>query len=459
MSKFDEKELPTIDNFYSKLNSSGISKEHYAHAKNVWQFFKIKDLGDYHDVYIQADVSQLSDVVENFRSLCLKDYELDPSYFVSTPGLAFEAMLKCTKVKLELLTDIDMVLMIQKDIRGGLTQVVKRHAAVNHKYLPSYGSSKKSVFLQYLDANNFYGYAMSQKLSLNGYEWDNIEKLTCDFVENYDVNGDMGYLLEVDVEYPKELLGAHAYLPFLPERRYSMHKCHNKKEYENIEFKEYEDKRNKDIAKADEKVYKALNITHEPENKLIATVQDKNKYVCHISTLQMALNHGLRLQKLYRAIKFNQSDWLKPYIDKNTELRKVAKNDFKKNFFKLMNNAVFGKMIQNVRKRREIKLVVTEQRRKKLVSEPNYQYCTAFSDHSLAIEMRKTRIYKDKPIMVGQAILDKSKELMYHFYYDYLKPKYKKNVKLMYMDTDSFVLEIEACDFFEDITNDLKQMV
>ena len=116
-------------------------------------------------------------------------------------------------------------------------------------------------------------------------------------------------------------------------------------------------------------------------------------------------------------------------------------------------------MIENVRKRREINLVVTEQRRKKLVSETNYQSCIAFSDHLLAIEMRKTRICKDKPIMVGQAILDKSKELMYHFYFDYLKPKYKKNVKLVYMDTDSFVLEIETCDFFEDIKNDLKQMV
>ena len=141
----------------------------------------------------------------------------------------------------------------------------------------------------------------------------------------------------------------------------------------------------------------------------------------------------------------------------NTELRKNAKNDFEKNFFKLMNNAVFGKMIENVTKRRAIKLVVAEQRRKKLVSEPNYKSCVAFSEHLLATEMRKTQIYMDKPIMVGQATLDKSKELMYHFYYDYLIPKYKQNVKLMYMDTDSFVLEIEADDFYEDIKNDLKE--
>ena len=141
----------------------------------------------------------------------------------------------------------------------------------------------------------------------------------------------------------------------------------------------------------------------------------------------------------------------------NAELRKGSNNDFEKNFFKRMNNAASGKMIENVRKRREIKVVVTEQHRKKLVSEPNFKSRVPFSNHLLAIEMRKTHIYMNKPVMVGQAILDKSKELMYHFYYDYLKPKYKENVKLMYMNTDSFVLEIETCDFYDDIKYDLKE--
>ena len=145
MSKFDEKELPTVDNFYSKPNFSGISTKDYTHAKKVWQFFKIKDMGEYHDLHVRSDAAQLSDAFENFSSLCLKEYELDPSCFFSTPGLVFEAMLKCTKVKLELLTDIDMVHMFEKGIRGGLTQVVEKHAVANHKYLPSYDTSKKTV--------------------------------------------------------------------------------------------------------------------------------------------------------------------------------------------------------------------------------------------------------------------------------------------------------------------------
>ena len=144
---------------------------------------------------------------------------------------------------------------------------------------------------------------------------------------------------------------------------------------------------------------------------------------------------------------------LKPYIHKYTELRKVAKNDFEKDFFKLMNNSVFGKTMENVRNRRDLKLVVTEERRKKLVSEPNYDSCKQFSESLMAIEMRKTEVLMDKPIAVGQAILDISKTLMSEFHYDYLKPKYQDRVKLCYMDTDSFILHIQTNDFFKDIND------
>ena len=230
-----------------------------------------------------------------------KRISIRPSPFVSTPGLAFEAMLKCTKVKLELLTDIDMILIVEKGIRGGLTQVVKKQAVANHKYLPRYDSSKKSIFLQYLDENNLYGYAMSQILPLDGYQWDNIDKFTSDFIKNYDINSEKGYLLEADVEYPKDLLSVHADLPFLPERNNKIPKHHYQKRISDINIEEYDANARKNIAKAHKKVYRAFNINYERENKLIATVQDKNKYVCHNSALRMALNHGLRLEKVHRA--------------------------------------------------------------------------------------------------------------------------------------------------------------
>ena len=289
--------------------------------------------------------------------------------------------------------------------------------------------------LQYLDANNLYGYAMSGKLPLDGYKWDNVDKFTSYFVKNYDDDGDKGYLLEVDVEYPKDVLSAHGDLPFLLERRYKIPKHHYQERISDINIEEYNANVRKNIAKAHKKVNKAFHIYDEPEDNL-------SKYVCNISTLKMALNHGLMLQKVHR--EFNQSAWLKNYIDKNTLLRRLAKNYFDKNFFKPINNAVFGKMIENVRKRREIKLVVTEQRRKKFISEPNYKSCVSFSDHLLAIELRKTRIYMDKPIIVCQPILYKSKELVYHFYYDYLIPKYKENVKMKDEIEEGYMTEFVA---------------
>ena len=141
----------------------------------------------------------------------------------------------------------------------------------------------------------------------------------------------------------------------------------------------------------------------------------------------------------------------------NTKLRKEAKNEFEKDFFKLMNNSVFGKTMENVRKHRDIKLVTTDEKRNKLVSEPNYHTTKHFSDNLLAIEMKKTKVKMNKPVYLGMSILDISKTLMYGFWYDYLKPKYKDNAKLCYMDTDSFVINIFTEDFFEDINNDVER--
>ena len=185
----------------------------------MWNPFEIKTLGDYHDLYVQADTAQLSDVFENLRSLCLREYQLDPAYFVSTTSLAFEAMLKITRANIELFTDIDMILMTEKGIRDGLTQVIRKYGVANNKYLPHCDKTKNSTYLQYLDGKNLYGYAMNKKLPLNGYKWADKSIFTDDFIKNYDDEGDKGYLLEVDVEYPKELHSAHEDLPFLPENR------------------------------------------------------------------------------------------------------------------------------------------------------------------------------------------------------------------------------------------------
>ena len=186
------------------------------------------------------------------------------------------------------------------------------------------------------------------------------------------------------------------------------------------------------------------------------TLFNKKKYVARINTLKQALNHGLKFKKIHRVIEFNQEGWLKPYIDMNTELRKLAKNDFEKDLFKLMNNSVFGKTMENIRKHRDIKLITTDRKRSKLVSEPNYHTINLISEDLSIIEMKETKVKMSKPIYLGLSILEISKILMYQFWYDYMKPKYNDNVRLWYMDTDSFVMHIKTNDFYKDIGSDVE---
>ena len=193
-----------------------------------------------------------------------------------------------------------------------------------------------------------------------------------------------------------------------------------------------------------------------PEKKFVCNIQNKENYVVHIKASKQALNHRLILKKVHRVIQFNQKAWLKPYIDMNTKLRKEAKNEFEKDFFKLMNNAVFAKTMEDVRKYRDIKSVTTDRRRNQLVSEPNYHTSKYFSEHLMAIEIKKTKVKMNKPIYLGMSILDISKTLMYEFWYDYIKPKYQDKAKLCYMDTDSFAIYINTEDFNEDIAGDVE---
>ena len=414
--KFNETSLPRKKDFYSDLNMENIDDIDYRHGNNVFKRFKLKNLGEYHDLYVQSDTLLLADVFENFRNTCLKVYDLDPAHFLSLPGLAWQACLKKMSIELELLTDYDMLLMVEEGIRGGICHSIHRHAKANNKYMKNYDESKELSYIQYLDANNFYGWAMSQKLPVNDFKWiEDTSKISEEFIKNYDENNDKGYILEVDVKYPKKLHDIHSDLLFLPKRM-KIDKCKN----------------------------------------FIINLLNKKKYVVHIKSLKQALNHGLKLKKVHRIIEFNQKAWLKLYIDMNTELRKVAGNHFEKDFYKLMNNAVFGKTMENIRKHRNIKLVTTDKKRSKLVSEPNYHTINLISEDPSIIEMKKTKVKMNKPIYLGLSILEISKILMYEFCYDYMKPKYDNNVKLCYINTDSFIMNIKTNDFYEDIANDVE---
>ena len=200
--RFKEESLPDRESFYSELNNEHITDEDYAHAQKVWDTFKIKNLGEYHDLYVQSDTLLLADVFGNFRDKCIEIYELEPAHFLSAPGLAWQACLKKTVVKLELLTDNDMLIMYEEGTRGGMCQATYRYAKAKNKYMKNYDRNIELSLLEYVDANNLYGWAMSQKLPVRYFKWiekDDISKFDEKFINNYDENSDKGYILEVDV--------------------------------------------------------------------------------------------------------------------------------------------------------------------------------------------------------------------------------------------------------------------
>ena len=214
--RFEETQLPPISAFYSNLNMSSISQEDYQHAQRVWKEFGIHNLGDYHDLYLRTDVVLLANVYEAFRDTCLKHYKLDPVHFYTSSGLAWKACLKCTGIKLELLTDPDMLLMFEQGIRGGITQAVRKYASANNKYVgDKFNANEDTTYLQYLDVNNLYGWAMSQPLPTGGFKWTDVNP---NEISELATRTDKGYVLEVDVSYPKELHNPHNDLPFMRER-------------------------------------------------------------------------------------------------------------------------------------------------------------------------------------------------------------------------------------------------
>ena len=431
--KFNETKLPEQQHFYSILNNEHISDEQYKHAQNVWDTFNLKTMGDYHDLYLKSDILLLADVFENFRVTCMQHYKLDPCHYFTSPGLSWDAMLKMTDIKLKLIVDIDMFQFIEKGLRGGVSYIANRYGKANNKYMKEYDEKAPSKYIMYLDANNLYGWAMSQALPTGDFKWLTQKQIDKINLGTYTDDSKKGLILEVDLEYPTELHDNHNDYPLGPEK---------------IKVT------NELLSDYCKNIQKKFKISSGLVHKLIPTLNDKQKYVLHYKNLQSYLNLGLKLKRVHRVLEFNQSPWLKQYIDFNTRKRTNAKNSFEKDFFKLMNNSVFGKTMENLRKRVDVRLVTDKEKLLKLASKPTYVSSKIFNENLVAVHKIKETLTLNRPAYVGMCILDLSKTLMYDFHYNYIKNKYGDKAKLLFTDTDSLTYEIETKDVYKDFWND-----
>lgn len=304
---------------------------------------------------------------------------------------------------------ICIILSFSKGIRGGISQCSLRHAKANNEYTSTQqNESLDKTYLMYWDINGLYAFSMQQKLPLSNFKWNDCRDI--DEIFKMSEENDLGFILEVDLQYNQALHDLHKDYPLCAERRCPPGGKHS---------------------------------------KLLLTLYDKNKYVIHHTMLKFVLSQGIKLQAIHRVLQFDERAWLKPYIDLNTEMRKRATNDFEKNLFKLLSNSVFGKTMENMRNRTDIKLKSQWAGRYNagnLISNPTFKRITIFDENLVAIEMHKTSIKMFKPIAIGMAVLDISKVVMYDFHYNKMLPKFIRNpdnCRICYTDTDSFIYKIQ----------------
>lgn len=318
--------------------------------------------------------------------------------------------------------------------------ITHRYAKANNKYLQDYDPEKPTSFIIYKDANNLYGHAMSQPLPIGDFKWMPEREIASFDVTTVTDDADTGYILEVDLEYPPELHDLHSDYPLAPEK---------------IEISP------EMLAPYQLNLKDELEYTPAKVAKLVPNLWNKRKYVIHYRNLKQYLSLGTKLTKIHRVLQFKQEAWLKPYIELNSQLRREAKTDFEKDLFKLMNNSVFGKTLEDVRKRVNIKLVTEPSIFKKHVAKVTYKRSVVFindeekKDYFVGVERKHTSVVLDKPIYKGFTVLELSKLDMYNFPYKVVMAKYgPEKAKLLFTDTDSLTSQIKTDDLYQDMLED-----
>jgi hypothetical protein len=426
LEKFNDTCLPPKECFYNHLKEEGISDEDYDRAHSMWTKFGCQTFKDYHDLYLKTDVLLLADVFEYFRKLGHESYGLDAAMFLTLPAFSWDCCLKFTEAKLELITDPEIHLLFENNIRGGISTISHRYARSNVPNTPNFIPENDPSYLLYIDANNLYGWAMSEKLPTGNFKFLTPDEIETFNVEDIPDDSKTGYVLECDLEYPPELHEDHNCYPLAPESLIIT----------------------EDLLSP---YCRSFNTKHIPTRKLVPNLMNKTKYVTHYRNLKFYLESGLKLGKIHRILSFDQSEWMKPYIDFNTRKRQESKTKVGQDFFKISVNSIFGKSMENIRNRKHVQLVSNPFKIKQLISKPQLEQFRIVNDDTVLIDRVRNKVVLNKPIYCGFAILELSKLLMYRFHYDVIKKRYGSQAKLLFTDTDSLTYHITTPNLYDDM--------
>ena len=385
---------------------------------------------DYHNLYLKTDALLLADVLESYRDATLTSFGLDPAYYVSAPQLSWDCMMKMTKCELDLLDDPEMFRMLNSNLRGGITTISKRHANANNKYMDDgFDPTERSSYILYVDANNLYGQAMSEPLPEGDFAW--ISEDECANIDWRALTADdrLGYFVECDLHYPDALHETHNEYPLAPER---------------LVIEEHL------LSDTQQTIRDQYEISHTASSKLVPNFYDKTRMLLHYRNLQFYLAHGMELTKVHRAMRFRQARWMQPYIQTNTELRARSKDPVEVRLRKDANNCVYGKTVENLTKRTDIKLVNSAEMCRKLIAKPQCLRFQVFVEELAAVELLKVKCMINKPTYVGFAVLELSKLHMFKFHYEHFKQWYP-DAELLFTDTDSLVYQVYTDDLYADL--------
>jgi len=427
----EETSLPQKEYFYSKLKQSHISSEDYEFALEVFHEAKCRNIKDYLELYLKTDVLLLTEIFENFRKNIYSNYNLDPAQLLTISSTAMQAALLQYNKGIELLRDISVITEFESSIRGGFTSVVKGKATFNNKYLNDFDPNKPISTGIFLDINSLYGTVLHGKLPVGDFKELSEEEIMNFNIDDIDLNGEFCYALSIDFEIPDDVKKLTDDFP-LGLRQ------------EEISFE--------DLSEFSQKLSETSGVKFIKQKSLVASHKPQEKYLISLNLLKLFKDIGLECKKIHRIFRFRQEALFKDFIEKNIELRTNAKSPFEKELFKLMSNSIYGKLLYNSRKNdTDTKLVTTEKRFDKLVCNPRLKECYPISENKLIMKLSADKIELKYPLYVGWFVLELSKYHMYNFYYNILKKTYGNNVNLVYSDTDSFLLNFENIDIYEEM--------
>jgi len=443
--KFEETELPPIECFHDTLKDEPLKEEDYERAKQTWTRFNITNMREYHDHYLLTDVLLLVDVLEHFRQTVIKGHKLDCLHYITLPSLAWSMALKHTDVELDLITDPDMYLLVENNLRGGIATISKRYAAANNPCVEGYDATQPHTYLSYLDANSLYATAQSEPLPVGEFKFLTEEEVRDFDLDSVAPDAKVGYIIECDLEYPASIHDLHNDYPMAPE-----HLTVTKEMLSPFAANLLECRPSPSRDRSGR--------PWTPTQKLVPNLFDKSKYVSHYRNLQLYTKHGLKITKIHRILSFVQSPWLKSWIDLCNQQRRAATSEFHSDLAKLQANATFGKTMEQVRHRVNIRLIADPNRLTKAVSKVTFRQSEIINQDLVMVRSARTKIKLNKPIAVGFCILELSKVIMYTFFYEHLKAKYAERCTLLFTDTDSLCCQITTRDLYDDMGQMMDQL-